>query len=80
MGKKASKKVSDTPKPKLSVRTTVGRALELHPKAAAVFEKYGMSCARCHGAQAEPIEKAADLFGADPRAIVRELNKLLSGG
>jgi hybrid cluster-associated redox disulfide protein len=80
MGKKTSKKASSTAKPKVSARTTVGKALDLHPKAAAVFEKHGMACARCGGAHAEPIQKAAALFGADPRKIVRELNKLVGGG
>ena len=77
MVKKATKKSSDTPRPKLSVRTTVGQALALDPKVAAVFEKYGMSCVECGGAHAEPIEKAAEHFGADPHQVVRELNKLL---
>jgi hybrid cluster-associated redox disulfide protein len=58
---------------------TVGRALALHPKAASVFEKYGMLCATCSGARVEPIRKAAEIHGIDPRAIVRDLNKLLRG-
>jgi len=80
MGKKASEKSSSTIKPKVTGRTTVGKALELHPKAATVFEKHGMSCATCGGAPAEPIAKAAETYGADPRKIVRELNKLIDGG
>ncbi len=79
MGKKASKKSSSTVKPKVTGRTTVGKALELHAKAAAVFKKHGMSCATCGGAPAEPIAKAAEMYGADPRKIVRELNKLVAG-
>ncbi len=80
MGKKASKKASGTAKPKVTGRTTVGKALKLHPKAAAVFKKHGMSCATCGGAHAEPIGTAAEMYGADPRKIVRELNKLVAGG
>ena len=62
---------------KLNSGTTVGRALALHPKAASVFEKYGMLCTTCTGAHAEPIKKAAEMHGVDPRKIVRDLNKLL---
>lgn len=65
---------------RLNGKTTIGRALTLHPKAAAVFEKYGMACTKCGGARAEPIEKAAEMYGVNPRNIVRDLNKLLSGG
>jgi hybrid cluster-associated redox disulfide protein len=79
MGKKASKKASGTAKPKVTGRTTIGKALELHPKAAAVFKKHGMSCTTCGGAHAEPIGKAAEMYGADPGKIVRELNELLGG-
>jgi len=63
---------------KLNSETTVGRALALHPKAASVFEKYGMLCTTCTGAHAEPIKKAAEMHGIDPRKIVRDLNKLLN--
>ena len=62
---------------RLNGKTTVGRALSLHPKAASVFQKYGMSCTTCGGAHAEPIEKAAEIYGVDSRKIVRDLNKLL---
>jgi hybrid cluster-associated redox disulfide protein len=79
MGKKASKKTTSTAKPKVSGRTTVGKTLEMHPKAAAVFKKHGMSCGTCGGAPAEPIAKAAEMYGADPRKIVQELNKLIGG-
>ena len=78
--KKPRAKSSGKGQSKLNSKTTIGCALTLHPKAAAVFEKYGMSCAKCGGAHAEPIEKAAEMYGVDPRKIVRDLNKLLSGG
>jgi hybrid cluster-associated redox disulfide protein len=65
---------------RLNGKTTIGRALTSHPKAAAVFKKYGMACTKCGGAHAEPIEKAAEMYGVNPRNIVRDLNKLLSDG
>ena len=75
--KRERAKPPDKGQSRLNGKTTVGRALSLHPKAASVLEKYGMSCATCGGAHAEPIEKAAEMYGVDSRKIVRDLNKLL---
>jgi hybrid cluster-associated redox disulfide protein len=77
---KESAKVPSDGHVKLSVRTTVGEAIALHPKVAAVFERYGMRCTTCTGANAEPIAKACELYGLDPHDLLRELSVLLSGG
>jgi len=78
--KKGDTKPADAARSSLSIRTTIGQVLKLHPRAGAVFERHGMSCAKCGGANAEPIEKAAEMYGVNPHEIVQELKKLLSGG
>lgn len=51
-------------------------ALEINPKAQAVFQEYGMGCAGCMGAMMESIENGAKMHGLDPDRILEELNKL----
>ena len=51
-------------------------ALEANPQARQVFERWGMGCSLCIGAQLESIESGATLHGVDPDEIVAELDRL----
>jgi len=54
-------------------------ALEAHPDARQVFERYGMGCSLCIGAQLESIESGAIMHAIDPDQVVAELNGLGRG-
>ena len=51
-------------------------ALEADPRARQVFERWGMGCSLCIGAQLESIESGAIMHGVDPDEIVAELDRL----
>jgi hybrid cluster-associated redox disulfide protein len=51
-------------------------ALETHPAARQVFERYGMGCSLCIGAQLESIESGAIMHAVDADDVVAELNGL----
>lgn len=51
-------------------------ALEKHPDARTVFERHGMTCCLCIGAQLESIESGAIMHAVDPDRVVDELNSL----
>jgi hybrid cluster-associated redox disulfide protein len=51
-------------------------ALELDPRARAVFERHGMACSLCIGAQLESIESGAIMHAVDPDVVVGDLNRL----
>jgi len=55
-------------------------ALEGHPRAREVFERHGMSCCLCIGAQLETIADGAIMHAVDPEAVVEELNRLGAEG
>jgi hybrid cluster-associated redox disulfide protein len=56
--------------------TSILEALEGHPRARDVFERHGMACCLCIGAQLESIEAGAIMHGVDADMIVAELNGL----
>ena len=51
-------------------------ALEAHPDARQVFERHGMGCSLCIGAQLESIESGAIMHDVDPDEVVAELERL----
>ncbi len=51
-------------------------ALGLHPDARSIFERYGMTCSLCLGANYETIEAGAIMHSVDPDEVLRELNEL----
>jgi len=59
-----------------SKQMSILEALEAHPKAREVFERWGMGCSLCIGAQLESIESGAIMHGVDPDEIVAELDGL----
>ncbi len=50
-----------------------------HPRTAAVFRKHHMDCLSCKGSREESIDSCAVLNGLDPSALLRELNRAVSG-
>ncbi len=56
---------------------SIGEALQAHPKAIEVFNKYHMGCFSCMGATAESVESGALMHGIDLDALMTDLNTLL---
>ena len=57
--------------------TIIGDALELHPGAVKVIEKYfGSGCFSCPGIKMENIAFGETMHGLDPEVIVNELKQL----
>jgi hybrid cluster-associated redox disulfide protein len=50
-------------------------ALEADVGVRAIFERHGMSCCMCIGAQSESIESGAIMHQVDPDLVVDELNR-----
>jgi len=59
---------------------SIFEALAAHPGAREVFERHGMACSLCIGAQSETIEAGAILHQVDPDEVVAELNRLPEPG
>jgi hybrid cluster-associated redox disulfide protein len=55
---------------------SIFEALAAVADARAVFERHGMACCLCIGAQSESIEAGAILHQVDPDVVVTELNLL----
>jgi hybrid cluster-associated redox disulfide protein len=55
---------------------SIFEALGADPQARDVFERHGMACCLCIGAQSETVEAGAILHQVDPEAVVAELNRL----
>lgn len=53
--------------------------LTLSPDSVAVFERHGLACASCMGAQLESVSAAAVMHDVDVNALLTELNALPSG-
>jgi hybrid cluster-associated redox disulfide protein len=62
--------------PSFTKQMSILEALESHPEARQVFERYGMGCSLCIGAQLESIESGAIMHAVDPDEVVAELNTL----
>lgn len=55
---------------------SIFEALEADAGARVVFERHGMACCLCIGAQSETVEAGAILHQVDPDTVVDELNRL----
>lgn len=53
-------------------------ALERHPQAREVFERHGMTCCLCIGAQLESVESGAIMHAVEPDTVIDELNDLVA--
>jgi hybrid cluster-associated redox disulfide protein len=51
-------------------------ALDTHPGARAVFERYGMTCSLCLEADHETIEAGAIMHSVDVIEVLQKLNEL----
>ncbi len=56
---------------------SIEEAINIHPKAVEVFNKYHMGCFSCMGATAESIESGAQMHGVDVEELLADLNALL---
>ncbi len=63
---------------KVNKDMTIGEVLQLDPKTAEVFMKYGMQCLGCPSASGETVAQAAMVHGADAEKLVKELNEALA--
>jgi len=63
---------------KVNKDMTIGEVLQLDPKTAEVFMKYGMHCLGCPSASGETVAQAAMVHGADAEKLVKELNEALA--
>ncbi len=61
---------------RFSKEMSIFAALEADDEARSVFERHGMTCCLCIGAQSESIEAGAILHQVDPEVVVAELNRL----
>lgn len=55
---------------------SIFEALQVSAGARSVFERHGMACTLCLGAQSETIEAGAILHQVDPERVARDLNDL----
>jgi len=65
---------------RFSKEMSIFEALAAEPGARDVFERHGMACSLCLGAQSETIEAGAILHQVDPDVVVAELDRLTGGG
>lgn len=56
---------------------TIREVLQVNPKTADVFMKYGMHCLGCPSATGESVVQAAMVHGIDPDKLLEDLNKIL---
>lgn len=56
---------------------SITAALEAHPGARAVFERHGMSCCLCLGANSESVEAGSIMHSVSVDEVVEELNQLV---
>ncbi|MBL7191905.1 DUF1858 domain-containing protein [bacterium] len=62
-------------------QTTIQQALEISPRTAEVFLKYGMHCIGCQVATWETVEETAFTHGIeDIDTLVNELNQAVQAG
>jgi hybrid cluster-associated redox disulfide protein len=65
---------------RFSKEMSIFEALAAEPGARDVFERHGMACSLCLGAQSETIEAGAILHQVDPDVVVAELDRLTGDG
>ena len=56
--------------------TLIREALTAHPDAAAVFDRYGLGCAVCMGADMETLDSVAKMHDIAVDGLLADLNAL----
>ena len=62
----------------ITVDSTIGEVLRMHPGTAEVFMGFGMHCLGCPCAQGESLEEACMVHGSDPEVLVEKLNTFIA--
>ncbi|MCD6288701.1 MAG: DUF1858 domain-containing protein [Candidatus Hydrogenedentes bacterium] len=63
---------------KVTKKTTIQKALQIHPAVTQVFKKLELRCIGCGGAAAETLELCARTHGIDPDELVDQINRAIS--
>jgi hybrid cluster-associated redox disulfide protein len=50
-----------------------------YPETIRVFDRYGVACLECCGAEVDSVERGARIHGIDLDQLLRELNACLAG-
>lgn len=67
----------DSLQPDLDLKISVAALLDAHPQAIPVLLKHGMACVGCDLSTFEAIGDAAQVYGLDPAALLREIQTAL---
>ena len=59
---------------KITKDTIIGDILQINPNSAPILMEMGMHCLGCPASQAETLEEACMVHGADVNLIVEKLN------
>lgn len=57
--------------------TRINEILQVAPDAREIFDRFGMGCLGCMGAEMETLENGARMHGIDLQALLEALNELL---
>jgi len=60
---------------RITKETHIREALEKCPGAAQIFDRHGLDCAACFGADVETIEDGALMHDIDLGALLEDLNR-----
>lgn len=61
---------------KLSNKTSIAKILQEIPQAREVFERFGLDCANCLGANSETLESVARSNGIKSEKLLDELKEI----
>jgi len=64
---------------KITEETKIGEMLKKHPETREVVKKYRLDCFGCLGVEQESVRNAAWSHGLDLEALVKDLNRAISG-
>jgi hybrid cluster-associated redox disulfide protein len=56
----------------------IDEVLRKHPETTVVFEKFGFGCIGCEAALFENIEQGAKVHGVDVKALIANLNSVVT--
>ena len=62
----------------LTKNSIIGDVLDQYPDTAELFFSIGMHCLGCPASRGETIDEACMVHGADPDALVADLNKAIA--
>ena len=64
---------------KITEETKMAEMLKKHPETKNVVKKYKLDCFGCLGLEQESVRNAAWSHGLDLEALIKDLNKAVSG-